>query len=302
MSRCLEFVWCDLELSQWFQHWHLAWEVDGTSESKNLSSFIWKKVPACGLASVNKLVWFCWKHNSSSAPAAGGAGEHPRTLGGFPNLSRAGKTNPCTLRSAVCPSVCVDRGQHRSPEWTGERILMLFFPNSLQEQLCWVFFTKSIPTAWEHWHCSFQAAWQSQSVQASSPERGRGSSPDPWQSTPSISGSKASLGGFSWSWLQHKGFSELLGFLCSWLVPILFSLALFPALFEPVFSLLSISTSLPLPLWHCPLSSPRDFPGHSRTCGHCRWVVGLTFLRTAAGSTARAVSDTPIYQSEWQWC
>lgn len=106
---------------------------------------------------------------------------------------------------------------------------------------------------------------------SSPPERGRGSSPYPWQSTLSISGSKASFGGLQLvlaaaqgllraPWLSlHLACPHLvLAWLCS------------PALFEPVFSLLSISTSLPLQFWHCPLSGPRDFPGHSRSCSHCR--------------------------------
>lgn len=84
-------------------------------------------------------------------------------------------------------------------------------------------------------------------------------------------GAKPPLEGFSWSWLKHKGFSELLGFCCTWLVPILFQLGFVPLLCsEPVFSLLSISASIPLPFWHCPPSSPRDFSGHSRPCSHCR--------------------------------
>lgn len=99
---------------------------------------------------------------------AGEQGDSIGSLSGFPNLSRAGKTNPCTLRSAARPSVCdQDIGHHRSPVVNGREGSDVIFANSLKEQLCCVFFTKSIHTAWEHWHCSFWAAWQSQSVQAS---------------------------------------------------------------------------------------------------------------------------------------
>lgn len=68
LSRCSELVWRDLGPS-WTTPtaglWgaNLAWGVDGrwTSEGQNLFSWIWKKVPACSLTSLTKLVGLCWK-------------------------------------------------------------------------------------------------------------------------------------------------------------------------------------------------------------------------------------------------
>lgn len=105
-------------------------------------------------------------------------------------------TEKCSMPFAVSPGH--RPAQKPNVNWRGDSDVI--FPNSLKEQLCCVFFTKFIHTAWEHWHCSVWAAWQSQShckphLQLPSQRVGRGSSPCAWQSTLRISGSKASFGG-----------------------------------------------------------------------------------------------------------
>lgn len=158
---------------------------------------------------------------------------------------------------------------------------------------CAVFLTKSIHTAWEHWHCSFWAAWQSQSVQASPaaplPEGGKGQQPLSMAEHSGFLGAKPPLESFSWSWLQLNGFSESLAFAALGLSPSCSSLALFPCFALGLSSLsCPFQPPFPLPFWHCPASDPRDFSGHSRPFSLVTlesvqvWVVRLRLPRSAA--------------------
>lgn len=133
-----------------------------------------------------------------------------------------------------------------------------------------MFFTKSIHTAGVHWHCSFWAAWQSQSVQASPAaplqERGKGQqslsmaehSQDFWEQS------------LLWRAAAGPGCSTMpsqssLAFAALGLPPSCSSLASFPCFALNLSSLSSpFQPPFPLSFWHCPPSSPRDFSVHSR--------------------------------------
>lgn len=130
---------------------------------------------------------------------AGEQGNSKGSLSGFPNLSRAGKINSCTLRSAV-PSVCEqDNRPAQKPSVNGREGSDVIYqiPSRSSCAVCFSLspFTQHGCTGTVHFRLLGKVSQCKPHLQLPSKRVARGSSPYPWQSTLRISGSKASFGG-----------------------------------------------------------------------------------------------------------